>query len=327
MENIGNESRNLKLENAALNLKVKAAKKEGITKGALISGIAAVVFIIAAGVFAYSFYQKDHNRQVAVMNEQMDTFSKQVSARDSVLNEWLITFDQIESDLNLIKQKEKIISVQSTDMELKKNRKEQVLEDIRYINTLLDNNKKKIASLTAQLNNSGTTIKGLQTKLASLETTMKQYESDITGLKENLVQKDFEIGQLNNKMTDLEVTLAGRDEMITDQTNAMNRGYLASGTLKELKNKGIVTREKGFAGLWGKGTLASDMNDSLFARIDVRDMKMIPVNSRNAKLISKHPSNSYSMIHEGNNKISYIEISDPDNFWKFSKYAVVEIIK
>jgi chromosome segregation ATPase len=327
MENIGNESRNPKLENAAMNLKVKAAKKEGITKGALISGIAAIVFLIVIGLFAYSLYQKDYNMQVAVMNEQRDSFEKQVSARDSVINEWLTTFDQIENDLNLIRQKEKILAVQSSAMELNKNRRDQVLEDIRSINTLLDENKKKIASLTAQLNNSGTAIKGLQAKLATLESTIKQYESDISGLKENLVQKNFEIEQLNSKMTDLEVTVASRDELITDQTNAMNRGYLASGTLKELKNKGIVTREKGLSGLWRKGTLASDVNDSLFARIDVRETRMIPVNSKNAKLISKHPTNSYSMIHEGDNKISYIEINDPDNFWKFSKYAVVEIIK
>jgi hypothetical protein len=33
------------------------------------------------------------------------------------------------------------------------------------------------------------------------------------------------------------------------------------------------------------------------------------------------------MVHEGEKNIAYIEIKDPEQFWKISKYAVVEIIK
>ena len=54
-------------------------------------------------------------------------------------------------------------------------------------------------------------------------------------------------------------------------------------------------------------------------------MKSIPVNSKNAKLISEHPNNSYKFIRDANKKIESIEITDPAQFWKISKYAVVEI--
>jgi predicted nucleic acid-binding Zn-ribbon protein len=327
MENTGKENQIQKGENAALNLKVKVARNEGVTRGAIISGIAGFVFLLILGALFYSLYQKDHKKNIALMLEQRESFNKQVTARDSIINDWLVTFDQIESDLSMIRQKERLLTVQSSGYELNKKRKEQVLEDIRYINTMLDNNKKKIASLSDQLNKSGGTIKGLQTKIASLETTIKQFESDVAGLKESLVQKNFEITQLNSKMTDMETTIAQKDEKIVDQINTMNKAYFATGTLKELKEKGIVTKQKSFLGLGKKGTIASDLNDSLFARIDIRETLIIPVNSKDAKLISKHPSDSYAIVRDGDKKVDHIEIMDPDNFWKFSKYAVVELIK
>lgn len=192
---------------------------------------------------------------------------------------------------------------------------------------MLESNKKKIASLTAQLNKSGGSIKGLQVKIASLETTLKQYETDISELKTSLAQKDIEIGQLNSNVSALALTVTEKDEKITEQINLMNQAYLVSGTYKELKEKGILIKEGGFLGLGRRESLAGDLSDTLFARIDVREIKMIPVNSKNVKLITEHPSDSYEVVQENENLIAYIEIKDPETFWKISKYAVVEIIK
>jgi uncharacterized coiled-coil protein SlyX len=170
-------------------------------------------------------------------------------------------------------------------------------------------------------------IKGFQTKIASLETTLKEYETNIAELKEVLVKKDFEIGQLNNKVADLEVTVTEKDEMLASQTDQMNQAFLTTGTYRELKTKGIISKEEGFIGIGKTGTLSRDINNELFATVDVRNTKEIPVNSRDVRLITKHPSDSYTVVYEGDKMVSKIEINDPDNFWKVSRYAVVELIK
>ena len=64
---------------------------------------------------------------------------------------------------------------------------------------MLDQNKKKIASLNAQLNKSGGTIKVLQNKISELEASMKQNEIEISDLKTTLVSKKFEVEQLNTQ--------------------------------------------------------------------------------------------------------------------------------
>jgi hypothetical protein len=285
------------------------------------------VVIIAAGITGYSLYKKDHNQQLVLYENQHKSYSQMVDQRDSVINDWLLTFDQIEKDLAMIKEKENVITLKSSDSEFSKSKKEQILDDIKYLNTLLDNNKKKIAALNSQLMNSGSSIKGLQVKIASLETRLKEYETSVAELKQDLVKKDFEIGQLNNHVADLETTVTQKDEMLASQKDMMNQAYLTTGTYKELKTKGIISKEGGFLGLGKTGTISRDFNDTLFSKVDVRETKTIAVNSRDVKLITKHPSNSYTVVHEGKNKVSRIDINDPENFWKVSRYAVVEVIR
>jgi hypothetical protein len=314
-------------ESTVVTRKMENAKKEGITKGALTAGIISIVLLMILGVLFYSLYKKENNAQLALMEDQKITFTEQLTARDSMINQWLLSFDEIEKNLNVIKEKEKLISVNSSDTEVSKNRKEQILEDIKSINTLIEQNKKKIASLNAQLKASGGTIKGLQTRIASLEESMVQYESDIAELKTTLVTKDSEIGQLNNHVVALNDTITRKVETINVQTGKLHQAFLASGTYKDLKEKGLVIKDGGFIGLGRKQFLVEDFSDSLFTEVDITQIKTIPVNSKDVRLITEHPSSSYELIKENEKQIAYISITNPEEFWKISKYAVVELVK
>jgi len=303
------------------------ARKKGVTKGAFTTGLISLILLVGAGVVVYALYNRERNKHLALIESQRQSFAELLTARDSTINEWVVTFDQIEKDLATIVQKENLITVQSTDAELSQDKKQQILEEIKNINTLLDLNKKKIASLNAELKKSGGSIKGLQEKIAELEVTVKQREKEIMELKMALTDKNFEIEQLNTRMTDLQITVAQRDEEIHNKTYEMNKAFLAYGTYKNLREKGLVAKEGGFLGLGKKESLIEDFPDSLFNQIDITEMRTIPVNSKNAKLITEHPTNSYELVHEDEDKIAFIEIKDPDLFWKISKYAVVEIIE
>jgi uncharacterized coiled-coil protein SlyX len=244
-----------------------------------------------------------------------------------MLNDWLATFDEIEGNIKMIKEKEKIITVNSSNAEVTKDRRHQILEDIQNINGLIDQNKKKIAQLSAQLKKSGNTITGLETRIASLEESMKTYENEIAELKTNLVNKDFEIGQLNGQMFALKDTLTIKEEKISGQIGKLHQAFLISGTYKDLKEKGLLSKEGGFIGLGRKESLLENFSDTLFQEIDITQTTTIPVNSKNVKLVTEHPSGSYELIKENEKQIAYIAIKDPEEFWKISKYAVVEIIR
>jgi len=327
MEKDETSNRNLTGENSVEKEKIRIARNSGRKNGALITGLISLVIIIVLIFTAQGIHKRDHEEQMALMENQRLTLTKQLTDRDSTINDWLMTFDKIEKDMSLIKQKENMITLKSSGSELSKDKKEQVLADIKDINTLLDNNRKKIASLNAQLKNSNGALKGLQERVESLDATLKQYEMDIADLKSNLTKKDFEINQLNVKMAVLDETVTKQYETIQNQTDKLNQAFLASGTYKELKEKGIISKVGGFLGLGRTGTLVPDLPQKSFSKIDIMETKTIPVHSREAKLITKHPSDSYVMVPEEGKRIAYIEIKDPENFWKISKYAVVEISK
>jgi len=326
-DNTFNSNLNQATENVVLKNKLQNARKEGITKGALIAGIIGFLLLAGLAILAYSKNKRDHNTQLAIMENQRQEFTKKVTERDSTINDWLTTFDEVERNLSAIKEKEKLISVKTSGSEISKDKKSQVLEDIKAINSLLEENKKKIASLNAQLKKSGVTITGLQNRIAELEASMKQYETDIAQLKTTLAGKDFEIEQLNTKVVALNDTLSMKNQTISEKTGELNKAFIATGTFRELKDKGLLTKEGGFLGIGRKKSLISDFPDSTFRVIDITLTKSIPVNSKYVKLITEHPTGSYEIVRQDEKTISHIEIKNPAEFWRISKYAVVEIKK
>ena len=301
--------------------------KEEFKKGVRTTSIIGAIILVVIGIVVYSLYNRQHKMMLSQMEAQKNTLTENITARDSVIVEWVTTFSEIERNIAMIKEKENIISMNSSNNELSKDKRQRVLDDIQYINTLLEANKQKIASLTAQLKKSGGTIKVLEHKIVELEASVKQSEIEISDLKNTLVSKNFEIDQLNTQNSELQSTIVQKEETITKQTNEMNKAFYACGTTKQLKAKGLLTKKGGFIGLGKTKSLSSSISDSAFVQIDITITKLIPVNSKKAKLISEHSANSYQFIRDKNNKIESIEIKDPALFWKISKYAVVQVTK
>jgi predicted nucleic acid-binding Zn-ribbon protein len=301
--------------------------KEQFKKGVITTSIIGFIILLVTGIIVYSLYHHEHTKLLSQMENQKNSFTNTITSRDSVIGEWMVTFDEIEKNIATIKEKEHMISMNSSNNELSKDKRQRVLDDIQYINSLLEQNKQKIASLNAQLKKSGGTIKALQNKIADLEASVKQSEIEISDLKSTLVSKNFEIDQLNTQNSELKNTIVQNEEKINKQTYEINKAFFACGTYKQLKAKGLLTKEGGFIGLGKTKSLAGSFSDSSFVQIDITQTKSIPVNSKKARLITEHPANSYQFIRGKDNKIESVEIKDPAKFWKISKYAVVEISK
>lgn len=299
--------------------------REKVKKAVVTTSIIGFVVLLIAVFIAYSLYNRDHKQLLSQMEFQKDSLTEKLTSRDSSIGEWVTTFAEIEKNIALIKEKEHVISTKSAGGELSTDKKQQILVDIKYINSLIEQNKKKIASLNSLLSKSGGTIKGLENTISGLQASVKQSEIDIIELKTTLLSKKFEIEQLNTEKSDLQVAVVQKDEKIDSQTYEMNKAFYACGTFKELKAKGLLTKEGGFIGLGKTKTIAASFPDSSFKQIDLTVMKSIQLNSKSAKLISEHPANSYQFIRDKDKKFESMEITDPELFWKISKYAVVEI--
>lgn len=298
-------------------------------KGLIVVLIVSLLLLFVVGAIVLTRNHKKSTEQATLLENQKLELATQLSQRDSIINEWVLAFNEIESDIKKITARENMLTLQSMNPEISKDKKAEIIKEIGLIRELIDQNKKKIASLNAQLRKSGVNIAGLQARIDTLGATIAQRDNDIAALRMELVDRDFEIGQLHKEVDTMKLVVADKETYIANQTDEMNKAYVVSGTFRDLKEKGLLDREGGILGIGGKEALQENaLSDNLFTQVDITETKTIPVNSKTAKLVTDHPSSSYEMIKDnGSDMISYIEIKDPTLFWKISKYAVVEVNK
>ncbi len=315
------------MRNEPTNLSYKPAEpKRESGKGAIAALIIALLLVLVVGTIIVTKNHKKTVQNAAILESQKLELATQLNQRDSIINEWVLAFNEIESDIKKITARENMLTLQSMNPEISKDKKQEIVREIEMIKELIDQNKKKIASLNAQLRNSGVKIASLQARIDTLGVQIAQRDMEIAGLRTALVDRDFEIGQLHQQMDTLSTVLASREQTIGQQTEEINKAYVVSGTYKDLKEKGLLIKEGGVLGLGKKESLQENsLNDNLFTRVDITKTLTIPVNSKSAKLVTEHPANSYELIKNDEDMIAYIEIKDPSSFWKISRYAVVEV--
>ena len=297
-------------------------------KGLVPALVVALLIILALGAVLLTKSHKKRLQEASMYENQKVELAIQLSQRDSIINEWVLAFNEIESDIKKITARENMLNLQSMNPEISKDKRKEILAELQLIREMIDQNKKKIASLNSQLRNSGIRIASLQARVDSLDASIAVRDREIAALRTDIENRNLEIGQLVHKVDTMSVVIADRDTKISKQTEEMNKAFVVSGTYKDLKEMGLLTKEGGLLGLGKKESLQENtLNDNLFTRIDITKTRTIPVNSKSVKLVTEHPASSYELIKDDDNMIAYIEIKDPSSFWKISKYAVVEVNK
>jgi vacuolar-type H+-ATPase subunit I/STV1 len=243
--------------------------------------------------------------------------SGQVVAKDSAIFGFIRSFNEIQENLDVIKDKEKLLTTSSQTGELDQNQKDKIIGDIQAIYDLMVKNKQKLSSVNKKL------------KKANLK--ISEFEKMIERMNNQIAEKDVEISELKSQLEKMNVELSevtlnyeAAQEMLEEKTGKLNTGFYAFGTAKELIKQGVLTKEGGFIGMGKAEKLKADFNKSYFTKIDVSETSSIPLACKKAKLITVHPSDSYKFDGpEG--KIEKLVITNPEEFWSASKYLVIVV--
>src|ERR1041385_4569075 len=96
-----------------------------------------------------------NRKELADSNHDKDSLAAIVSEREAALNEFISSFNDVERNLDSVAAKEHIISVNTDKQgELKQNQKDRINSEIAAINSLMDQNRKRIAELNRKLKGS-----------------------------------------------------------------------------------------------------------------------------------------------------------------------------
>ena len=280
------------------------------------------IIIISAAVLIMSACNQN---ELADSNRQNDSLLSVINERDSFINDFITSFNEVEQNLDSVAAKQHIITVNSDNGgELQMTQKSRINKEIAAINDLMYQNRNKIAELNLKIKNSSN--------------KNSQHVKMITALNEQILKKDIELTDLNTRLSALNAqvatletsvdTLTVLNDMqartITDKTMALHTAYYVVGKSNELQEANIIDRKGGLLGIGRTSKLSEDFDNSKFTRIDYSQTNTIPVNS-DMKIITSHPSSSYTFDKDDKDKdfVKNIVITNSEMFWSASKYLVI----
>lgn len=230
--------------------------------------------------------------------------------KDSVINESIAFFNEIQENLAKIGLKKDEIRIKSENPELASEGRNWIMEQIHEINNLREQNAQRVRQLQGKLKQQDIKIVEMQGMIDRLVLQIKSKDEQIESLQNQLADLDIEYSELFDEYQE-QVDLA------LDVMKELNTVFYTMGTKEELTTNEVIVEDGGFIGLGKKTDLSDDMNQNYFTKADRTKVKEITVIGEKPKLITDHSSSAYKW--EGNKLV----ITDYEKFWKISKYLVI----
>lgn len=282
-------------------------------RGIAFSGIAAL------GLVACQSGPSESEQAALAENARL---KNEVQNRDSLISDMTRSFGEIEDNLAIIEDREKLLPADEASLTV--DQRQRIMRDIQLMNSLMQESRDRVAELTARLDKSKVESGSLRKKLKALDAELATRDSAITLMKDELLAKDFKIEEVNQKLTAFELEMAKREATIEQLGNELHTAYYAVGSGKELEEKGVVTRSGGVLGIGRTSALNEAVASNSFSSVDTRNTDRIPLDGKKVELVTEHPTGSYEIVKE-QDELAYLKIKDPDAFWRLSHYLVAEV--
>ena len=277
------------------------------------------LFLVACvAAFCLTGCNNGKNDSAAQNTAQADSLNGIIAQKDSEINDLLGTLNEIEEGFQQISEAEHRVSLAKDGEGV--NKKQKLKEDIQFIADRMKQNRELIAKLQKQLANG--TLKGaqLQKTIEGLQKQLEEKDAQLQTLREELDKKDIHIAaldetvnNLNTKTNRLTAESNQKTETINAQDKQIHTAWYVFGTKKELKEQSIIQDGK---------VMTGNFNKNYFTKVDIRNLSEIKLYSKSAKLLTIHPSSSYSLVRDANKQYT-LRITNSQIFWSTSKYLVV----
>ena len=274
------------------------------------------LFLVACvAAFCLTGCNNGKNDSAAQNTAQADSLNGIIAQKDSEINDLMGTLNEIEEGFQQISEAEHRVSLAKDGEGV--NKKQKLKEDIQFIADRMKQNRELIAKLQKQLANG--TLKGaqLQKTIEGLQKQLEEKDAQLQTLREELDKKDIHIAaldetvnNLNTKTSRLTAESNQKTETINAQDKQIHTAWYVFGTKKELS---IIQDGK---------VMTGNFNKNYFTKVDIRNLSEIKLYSKSAKLLTTHPSSSYSLVRDANKQYT-LRITNSQLFWSTSKYLVV----
>ena len=285
------------------------------------------IFLFLAVVFLASC--ENYKEDAEKLQQKVDSLQTIAEQKDETIENFLSDFTAIQANLDSVKKLEELIAVpEEPEQAISENRKQRILADISTMNRLLQENKELISSLRGRINTSNfksgkleSMVNELEKLTENLEENIAEKDAEIASLSEKVEKQSQDISQLSEQIQEIEREKARQLDSLKLQEAKLNKAYYVVGTIKELKESGVIEREGGILGIGSTPVMREDFSKEYFTEVDIREFRTLPLNAKKVEVVSVHPVDSYHI--SGEDIAENLVIDDPAEFWSASKYLVV----
>ncbi|PTL34396.1 hypothetical protein C7120_07675 [Prevotella sp. oral taxon 376] len=247
-----------------------------------------------------------------------DSLQQVIAQRDNEINDMMGTLNEITEGFRQINEAENRVSIVKDGEGT--NKKQQIKENIQFISNTMQRNRELIKKLQQQLRDSRfnggelkKTIENLTQQLDEKNQQLQQLRTELDSKDIHIAELDETVNNLNSNVSNLKTESEQKSQTISDQDKQLNTAWFVFGTKKELKDQHILVNGK---------ILESNFNKNYFTKVDIRVDKEIKLYSKSARVLTMHPSSSYTLSRDANNQY-VLRINNPQIFWSTSKYLVI----
>lgn len=255
--------------------------------------------------------------------ETIDSLRQALTQSQNESNDLIETLSQIQDGFDQINEAEGRVNVENKQGE--RANKQAIIENMEFIQRTMKLNRELISNLQQQLRNANQSDKRTKAKLEEMVNNynkqLEDKQKQIDELRAQLAERDIKIAEqgeqinaLNTSVNDLSQKNEEKARTVAAQDKELNTAYYVFGTKKELREQRILKS--------GDVLKSNDFNKDYFTRIDLRVTKQIRLYSKSAKLMTNHPTGSYTLEKDAQNQY-VLRINNPQEFWSVSKYLVI----
>lgn len=287
------------------------------------------IFLVI-GVFTLFFMSGcvESSQKYKDLQAKVDTLTAVNDARTAEMESLFADLNDISAGMQSIREAEHLLAIEASgDVPAGSKSKKQVAalkNDIQAISEAINSYKEQIALLDRKNKRQSAEFKkliaGLNEELEERTLKINEITTQLAEKDKQLAVKTQEIENLNQNVAELNKESSDQKNTIAEQDQTIHEANYLVGTRKELKEAKVISRQ----GLFCPPIVSSQAQQADFKTIDVRETKSIPLESKKAKVLSVHPSDSYT-LEPDENGMMILNIQDENAFWKQTKYLVIMI--
>ena len=279
-----------------------------------------LIFVASAAMMASCGISREETDRE--LKQQRDSLQAIIDNKDNELNDIIGTMTEVQEGIRRISEAEGRIVVADGNRESASSR-EVIRDNMEFIQKAMDTNREMIAHLKEKLNSSQFNVTQLKRMIESLRQQVADQDARIQELQAQIAEKDAqieaqgaEISNLNENVSNLTEENKKQAGQLADQDKAINTAWFVYGTKTELKDQGILKS--------GDVLKQGDFNRDYFTKIDIRQTKLVKTYSKNVRLLTTHPSDSYKLEKDAKG-LYELQITNAQKFWSVSRYLVMQV--